>query len=54
MKKNRIYYLIGKNGSGKSTILNVLSGLYFDYEGKFIINNRFDFNQMIRNFIELK
>ena len=54
MKKNRIYYLIGKNGSGKSTILNVLSGLYFDYEGKFIINNRFDFNQIDPQFYRVK
>lgn len=38
-EKGKVYLLKGPNGSGKSTFLNVLMGLYPDYEGKIIYSN---------------
>lgn len=38
LEKDKIYLLIGENGSGKTTIIKILSGLYTDYEGDVYIN----------------
>ena len=43
-KKGQITGLIGKSGSGKSTIANIISGLIEDYDGKIEINDNSDFN----------
>ncbi|NPC94200.1 ABC transporter ATP-binding protein [Bacillus sp. WMMC1349] len=37
-QKNTIYGLIGKNGSGKTTILNMISGLTFHDSGDIYVN----------------
>ena len=42
--KGQITGLIGKSGSGKSTIANIISGLIEDYDGKIEINDNSDFN----------
>lgn len=39
IEKNDNIALIGKNGSGKTTIIKVLCGLYTDYEGEIFIND---------------
>lgn len=39
VKKGGIYGLVGKNGSGKTTILRIITGLIQDYQGKVIIGD---------------
>ncbi len=34
------YAFVGKNGAGKSTIIKLLTGLYRDYEGEILINEK--------------
>lgn len=38
LKSGNLYALVGPNGSGKTTFIKLLLGLYKDYEGKIIIN----------------
>ncbi|MDO4814915.1 MAG: ABC transporter ATP-binding protein [Gemella sp.] len=38
--KNKHYAFVGKNGSGKTTIIKLLSGLYDEYEGEILINGK--------------
>ena len=38
--KPGIYSFFGKSGSGKSTILNILSGLDNDYRGSYLFNDK--------------
>lgn len=40
IEDNKSLAIMGKNGSGKSTIIKLLMGLYSDYEGDILINNR--------------
>lgn len=39
-ESNKIYLIKGESGSGKSTILNILSGLLNDYTGKIWLNDK--------------
>jgi ABC-type multidrug transport system fused ATPase/permease subunit len=48
IKKNETIGLIGRSGSGKSTILDLLSGLLTPDKGKIILND----NKNIKNFID--
>ena len=45
--KGQVTGLIGKSGSGKSTIANIISGLIDEYDGKIEINDNSDFNKNI-------
>ena len=38
-KKNNIYAIIGKSGTGKSTLADIISGLVFDFGGNLYFNN---------------
>lgn len=38
--KNRHYAFVGINGAGKTTITKLLTGMYQDYDGQILINNR--------------
>lgn len=38
MKGSKHYSFVGKNGSGKSTIIKLLTGMYDEYEGDILIN----------------
>ena len=39
-KKGNIYFLVGENGSGKSTFINLIVGLYMkEFEGKILFDN---------------
>jgi len=38
--KGKSYALVGENGSGKTTMVKLLLGLYHDYEGEILINGR--------------
>lgn len=38
MEGSRSYAFVGKNGSGKSTIIKLLTGMYDDYVGEILIN----------------
>ena len=39
IKKGEILAIVGENGSGKTTIIKLLNGLYDEYEGKILIND---------------
>ena len=39
-ENGKIYALIGRSGIGKSTIVNLLSGEFADYEGEILINDK--------------
>ena len=34
------YAIVGENGAGKTTLVKLLLGLYKNYSGKILINNR--------------
>ena len=38
IKKGEILAIVGENGSGKTTIIKLLNGLYDEYEGNIIKN----------------
>ena len=38
LESNKQYAFVGKNGSGKTTIVKLLTGLYDNYEGEILIN----------------
>lgn len=38
--KNRHYSFVGANGSGKTTIIKLILGLYEDFEGEILLNGR--------------
>ncbi len=40
LAKGRHYAFVGRNGAGKTTITKLLTGLYTDYEGEILINNK--------------
>lgn len=39
LESGKVYGFVGENGSGKSTIIKLLLGLYEDYDGTILINN---------------
>ncbi|MCL1994803.1 MAG: ABC transporter ATP-binding protein/permease [Defluviitaleaceae bacterium] len=40
IEKGKHYAFIGVNGAGKTTIVKLLTGLYDEYEGEILLNNR--------------
>lgn len=40
LQSNKQYAFVGKNGAGKTTITKLLTGLYDNYEGEILINNK--------------
>ncbi|SFR87034.1 ATP-binding cassette, subfamily B [Anaeromicropila populeti] len=40
VEKGKHYAFVGKNGSGKTTIIKLLTGLYRDYEGEILVNDK--------------
>lgn len=40
ISKSGLYGIVGENGSGKTTIFNLISKLYTDYEGEILINGK--------------
>lgn len=40
LEKNKHYAFVGVNGAGKSTIIKLILGLYQDYEGEILFNNK--------------
>lgn len=38
-ERGKVYSIIGKNGTGKSTLINMIMGLIKDFEGKILYNN---------------
>jgi len=38
-KKGKIYCLLGNNGTGKTTLIDIIAGLRYDYRGDIYINN---------------
>lgn len=40
IEKGKHYALVGVNGSGKTTITKLLTGLYEDYEGEILVNGK--------------
>ncbi|MCU6007248.1 ABC transporter ATP-binding protein [Clostridioides difficile] len=40
ISKPGLYAIVGENGSGKTTIFNLISKLYTDYEGEILINGK--------------
>lgn len=46
INKGDFVAVIGKNGSGKTTFLNVLAGLYKNYKGKIIVEEEIPFRDV--------
>ena len=40
IQKNKHYAFVGINGAGKTTITKLLTGMYQDYDGQILINNK--------------
>lgn len=40
IEKGKSYSLVGVNGAGKTTLIKILLGLYRDYNGKILLNDR--------------
>lgn len=40
LSPGKVTAIIGENGAGKSTLMKILSGIYTDYEGEIILNNK--------------
>lgn len=38
-EKDKIYAILGRNGVGKSTLLNITNGTDYDYRGKILLND---------------
>ena len=49
-QKGKINHLTGENGSGKSTIISLIMGLYQPNEGKILVNNKYKLSEI--NLIE--
>ncbi|MEG0249555.1 MAG: ABC transporter ATP-binding protein [Peptostreptococcus sp.] len=45
-----IYRIVGHNGVGKSTLLDIISGLYSDKLTKFVINNKYNAQDIISDY----
>jgi ABC-type bacteriocin/lantibiotic exporter with double-glycine peptidase domain len=45
-QKGKVNYLMGENGSGKSTIINLIMGLYQPNEGEIVINNKYKLDEI--------
>lgn len=52
-EKGNIYKMVGESGKGKSTIFDILAGLYPELSDRFIINEseKFDFNNYKNNLV---
>ncbi len=49
LHSNKIYALVGKNASGKSTLINLLLGFYTPNSGQIIINNKYPLQDLELN-----
>ncbi|PUD61254.1 multidrug resistance protein [Helicobacter pylori] len=49
LSTNKIYALVGKNASGKSTLINLLLGFYTPNSGQIIINNKYPLQDLELN-----
>ncbi|GLR19934.1 sugar ABC transporter ATP-binding protein [Portibacter lacus] len=38
--QGKVNVIIGENGAGKSTLMKILSGVYSDYDGEILLNNK--------------
>ncbi len=49
LSTNKIYALVGRNASGKSTLINLLLGFYTPNSGQIIINNKYPLQDLELN-----
>ncbi len=49
LHSNKIYALVGRNASGKSTLINLLLGFYTPNSGQIIINNKYPLQDLELN-----
>ncbi len=49
LSTNKIYALVGRNASGKSTLINLLLGFYTPNSGQIIINNKYSLQDLELN-----
>ncbi len=49
LSANKIYALVGRNASGKSTLINLLLGFYTPNSGQIIINNKYPLQDLELN-----
>ncbi|WP_000379704.1 ATP-binding cassette domain-containing protein [Helicobacter pylori] len=49
LSTNKIYALVGRNASGKSTLINLLLGFYTPNSGQIIINNKYQLQDLELN-----
>ena len=52
-KKGNIYGIYGKSGSGKTSLLNIISGLIKVQKGKILLDNKIIKNNDIKSFVKL-
>lgn len=45
-KKGKVNHLTGENGSGKSTVINLIVGLHQPNKGEILINNKYKMNEI--------
>ena len=49
--KNNVYAIVGKSGTGKSTLADIISGLTFDYKGNLYFNQNLKQTNLFSNII---
>ena len=53
VNRGEILALLGENGSGKTSLMNVISGMYYPEEGEIFVNGKFDMDKNVKKIYDL-